>query len=281
MLDVLFPTGWHLLATSVALGGFVLTAGIWIGNVNSDRKSFKEFMHEVKIQLKSLSESMHEVRIGLESLRKSVERLNADNKSFRKSLGEVKAKQLSLRESQRSFGESLKEVKAEQRSFGKSLKEVKAEQRSFGKSLKEVKAEQRSFGESLKEVKTNQTAFWQSMKQVEEKISNIPEHLPSPSVVEAQSPIQLSKFGKKISENLSVDKWAADHAVSLVDKASEKQEFEIFEMCVEYVGDQFDNDLNFNRNFRKGAYEVSTDVEQVKKVYAVELRDALLALLDT
>ena len=267
MLDVLFPTGWHLLATSVALGGFVLTAGIWIGNVNSDRKSFKEFMHEVKIQLKSLSESMHEVRIGLESLRKSVERLNADNKSFRKSLGEVKAKQLSLRESQRSFGESLKEVKAEQRSFGESLKEVKAEQRSFG--------------ESLKEVKTNQTAFWQSMKQVEEKISNIPEHLPSPSVVEAQSPIQLSKFGKKISENLSVDKWAADHAVSLVDKASEKQEFEIFEMCVEYVGDQFDNDLNFNRNFRKGAYEVSTDVEQVKKVYAVELRDALLALLDT
>ena len=259
MLDELFPTGWHLIATSVALGGFVLTAGIWIGNVNSDRKSFKEFMHEVKTDLELLRETMHEVRIGLKSLGKSVKRLKAD---------------------QQSFQESLRGFEAEQRLFGESLKEVKAEQRSFGESLKEVKAEQRSFGESLKEVKVNQTSFWQSMKQVEEKIGNIPEHLPSPAVVEAQSPLRLSKFGRKISENLSVDKWAADHAVCLVDKASEKQEFEIFEICVEYVGDQFDNDLNFNRNFRKGAYEVGTDVEQVKKVYAVELRDALLAVLD-
>jgi len=230
----------------------MLTAGIWIGNVNSDRKSFKEFMNEVKTQLQALLDSQS---------------------SFGESLKEVKAEQ-------RSFGESLKEVRAEQRSFGESMREVKVEQRSFGESLKEVKAEQRSFGKSMKEVKTNQTAFWQSMKQVEEKISNIPEHLPLPAVVEAQSPLQLSKFGKKISDNLSVDKWAADHALCLVDKASEKQEFEIFEMCMEYVGDQFDNDLNFNRNFRKGAYEVGTDVEQVKKVYAVELRDALLALLD-
>ena len=98
--------------------------------------------------------------------------------------------------------------------------------------------------------------------------------------MEAQSPLKLSKFGRKISESLSVDNWAADRAVCLANKASEKQEFEIFEMCAEYVGDQFDSDLDFNRNFRKGAYEVGTDVEQVKKVYAVELRDALLAVLD-
>ena len=231
MLDELFPTGWHLIVTFVALGGIVLTAGIWIGNANSDRKAFKGFRHEVKTQLQSLGESRHEVKIGLQSLGKSVKRLNADHKSLRKSLGEVKT-------------------------------------------------EQRSFGESLREVKTNQTAFWQSMKQVEEKISNIPERLPSQTVVKAKSPIQLAKFGKKISENLSVDKWAADHAVRLIDRASEKQEFEIFEICVEYVEDQFDNDFNFNRNFRKGAYEVGTDIENVKKVYAVELRDALLTLLD-
>ena len=250
-----------------------VTAGIWIGNVNSDRKSFKESLKEVKAEQRSFGESLKEVKAEQRSFGESLKEVKAEQRSFGESLKEVRAEQ-------RSFGESLREVRAEQRSFGKSLKEVKAEQRSFGKSLKEVRAEQRSFGKSMKEVKTNQTAFWQSMKQVEEKISNIPEHLPLPAVVEAQSPLQLSKFGKKISDNLSVDKWAADHALCLVDKASEKQEFEIFEMCMEYVGDQFDNDLNFNRNFRKGAYEVGTDVEQVKKVYAVELRDALLALLD-
>lgn len=52
-------------------------------------------------------------------------------------------------------------------------------------------------------------------------------------------------------------------------------------MCVEYVASQYDSDLDFNRDFRKGAYEVGTDVKQVKKVYAVELRDALLALLNS
>ena len=51
-------------------------------------------------------------------------------------------------------------------------------------------------------------------------------------------------------------------------------------MCVEYVADQFDNDLDLNKYSHKGAYEVGTDVEKVKRVYAVELRDALLAHLD-
>ena len=146
--------------------------------------------------------------------------------------------------------------------------------------MKEVKAEQRSFGESLKEVKAEQRSFGVSLRKVEEKIINIPEQLPPPTIVEIKSPIRLSNFGRDISENLSVDRWAADHATCLVDKASEKQEFEIFEMCVEYVGNQFENNVGFNKNFRKGAYEVGTDVEQVKKVYAVELRDALLVLLD-
>ena len=122
--------------------------------------------------------------------------------------------------------------------------------------------------------------FGVSLKQVEEKITNIPERLLSPAVVETNSPIKLSDFGRKISANLSVDRWAANHALRLVDKASGKQEFEIFEMCVKYVADQFDSDLNLNKNSRKGAYEVGTDVEKVKRVYAVELRDALLAHLD-
>ena len=245
MIDELFPTGWHLIATTVALGGILLTAGIWIGNINSDRKSFKEFMKEVKAKLELLGQSLEEVKL-----------------------------------EQRSFSASLEEVKLEQRSFGDSLKEVQAEQRSFGDSLKEVQAEQRSFRESLEEVKAEQRTFGESLKQVEEKITNIPERLLSPAVVETNSPIKLSDFGRKISANLSVDRWAADHALRLVNKASGKQEFEIFEMCVKYVADQFDSDLDLNKYSRKGAYEVGTDVEKVKRVYAVELRDALLAHLD-
>lgn len=128
MIGELFPTGWHLIATFVALGGILLTVGIWIGNVNSDRKSFKEFMKEVKTELKSL-----------------------------------------------------------------------------GESLKEIKAEQMSFGESLREVKAKQKSIWQSLKRVEEKVINIPAQLPPPVVVERNSPIRLSNFGKEISASLSID----------------------------------------------------------------------------
>ena len=232
MFIELFPTGWHLVATIFALGGALLASGIWIGNVNADRKSFKEVMNEVKTELVSLRESMNEVKTELVSLRESV-------------------------------------------------KEVKVDQKLLRKSVKEVKADQKLLRESVKEVKADQKSLWESMKRVEANISHIPEHLPPPAVVETNSPIRLSNFGTKISANLSADKWAAEHAACLADKASGKQEFEIFEMCVEYVAGQFDNDPDLNRYFRKGAYEIGTGVEQVKKVHEVELRDALLALLDT
>lgn len=217
MIDELFPTEWHMIATVVVLCGVLLAVGIWIGNFNSDRKSFKELMKEVKAKLELLEQSMSE-------------------------------------------------VKAELQSIGQSAKMVEADQKLLRKSLKDVKAEQRN--------------FWVSLKQVEERIANIPDRLLSPAVMKTNSPIKLSDFGRKISANLSVDRWAANHALRLVDKASGKQEFEIFEMCVKYVADQFDSDLNLNKNSRKGAYEVGTDVEKVKRVYAVELRDALLAHLD-
>lgn len=58
---------------------------------------------------------------------------------------------------------------------------------------------------------------------------------------------------------------------------SGKQEFEIFESCKEYVSGQFQEDSGFQRKIRKGAYEIDTDAEQVKRVYEVELKDTLLA----
>ena len=232
MLNELFPTGWYLIATAFVLGGALLTSGIWIGNVNADRKSFKEFMKEVKTELMSLRESMNE-------------------------------------------------VKAELMSLGQSIHQIEVDQRSLWESMKVVEADQKSLGQSVNRVETDQKSLWESMKRVEANIAHIPEHLPPPAVVETNSPVRLSNFGMKISANLSVDKWAVEHAACLVDKASGKQEFEIFEMCVEYVAGQFDNDPDLNRYFRKGAYEIGTGVEQVKQVYEVELRDALLALQES
>ena len=217
-------------------------------------------MKEVRTELMSLRESMNEVKAELMSLGQSIHQIEAD---------------------QRSLWESMKEVKAGQKSLGQSIHRIEADQKSLWESMKVVEADQKSLGQSVNRVETDQKSLWESMKRVEANIAHIPEHLPPPAVVETNSPVRLSNFGMKISANLSVDKWAAEHAACLVDKASGKQEFEIFEMCVEYVAGQFDNDPNLNRYFRKGAYEIGTGVEQVKQVYEVELRDALLALQES
>ena len=184
MIDEFFPTGWHMIATTVVLCGVLLAVCIWIGNFNSDRKSFKELMKEVKAKLELLEQS-------------------------------------------------ISEVKAELQSIGQSAKMVEADQKLLRKSLKDVKAEQRN--------------FWVSLKQVEERIANIPDRLLSPALMKTNKPIKLSDFGRKISANLSVDRWAANHALRLVNKASGKQEFEIFEMCVKYVADQFDSDMDLKK----------------------------------
>lgn len=52
-------------------------------------------------------------------------------------------------------------------------------------------------------------------------------------------------------------------------------------MCVEHVSRQLREDLKFRRTIREGAYEQSTDVGNVKKICEVELRDALLARINS
>ena len=105
--------------------------------------------------------------------------------------------------------------------------------------------------------------------------------MPAPKLAETNSPVHLARFGKKISENLSIRSWAEDHAKHLAGKASGKQGFEIFEICVKYIESLVDEDPNFDGKIRKGAYEGGVDDKQLRKVHEVELRDAALSLLDS
>lgn len=46
--------GWTLLLAILAVGGLIWKGGSWYGAVNSDRKSFKEFMNEVRADIKQI-----------------------------------------------------------------------------------------------------------------------------------------------------------------------------------------------------------------------------------
>lgn len=200
----LFPTVWHLIATLFAGVGGVLTAGIWIGKVNTDRSSFKEFMSQVQQDLNQNRQDMNQFRRDMNQFRQDMNQFRQDMIQFRGDLTEIR-----------------------------------------------------------------------------EKLYSILERLPSPPGLAPGSPMRLTNFGKKVSDSLSIGEWAADHAELLKNDASGKPEFEVFEMCVEHVSGQFDEDLKFQRTIREGAYEQSMDVENVKKICEVELRDALLACVNS
>ena len=56
---------WQVIVAGVALISAVLSAGIWIGNVNSDRRSFREFMAGVQDEFREVRDELKGVRYKL------------------------------------------------------------------------------------------------------------------------------------------------------------------------------------------------------------------------
>ena len=88
--------------------------------------------------------------------------------------------------------------------------------------------------------------------------------------------IGITDFGQDISEQLDARSWARRTAAELRDKVEGKQDFEVQEFCFDYVGTQLKPDQG--RQVGRIAYEHGIDREQVLKVLAIELRDALLEI---
>ena len=94
--------------------------------------------------------------------------------------------------------------------------------------------------------------------------------------MKASSPITLTEFGEEISSAVSANEWAYVQAPELAIFAAGKEEFEVFELCVEHIQSLFSSDSDFQRTVRAAAYQHGTEAEQVLKVYQVVLRDRVL-----
>ncbi|MCY4007150.1 MAG: hypothetical protein OXE84_10085 [Rhodobacteraceae bacterium] len=99
------------------------------------------------------------------------------------------------------------------------------------------------------------------------------------AAVEGSSPVQLTEYGQQISVAVRASEWARQQAPCLVDRLRGKEEFEIFESCVNHVSERWEQDLEFARAVRAGAYQIGTDTDTVLKVVHVELRDQVLGLI--
>ena len=130
-------------------------------------------------------------------------------------------------------------------------------------------------------VNTDRDAFKAFMKEVREKLDKILERQPPPPTTAPGSPVQLTEFGEHVSRNLGVRDWALNEATALLVKVEGKEPYEVHDLCIDHVQTQFDIGDEFYVRVRAGAYEHGTDVKQVRNVFAIELRDALLRLMET
>ena len=111
-------------------------------------------------------------------------------------------------------------------------------------------------------------------KELRADIKQILSRLPAPPIAEG-SPVQLTEFGKKISEWLEAKKWASDLAESLLDEINRFEPFEVDEFCDQYTRTRLTD--HWQRRVRKCAYEFGTKKAGVQSVMRVVLRDELLS----
>ena len=142
---------------------------------------------------------------------------------------------------------------------------------AIGRWVESVSADQKTFKEFMTKVGSD-------LDEIRANIQRIFPLLPQP-VVEGNSPVHLTDFGEKVSATVNASRWAEEQAAGLVETAKGKEEFEVFDICVDHVSKVFKDDPEFQKAVRSGAYQIGTDMENVLKVCHVELRDRVLGLI--
>ena len=107
-------------------------------------------------------------------------------------------------------------------------------------------------------------------------IGKILDHLLRAPVISSESPIKLTDYGRTISGELDADKWAEERVARFKNELKDKSPYEIQEFCFELAKSNSEYDPILVANMQTSAYNHGLQVDQVKRVFAVELRDALL-----
>ena len=153
----------------------------------------------------------------------------------------------------------------------------------MGQWVGTVNSDRKSFKAFIKKMPNNIKALRKEVrddvKELRKDIKNILLRLPQLPSVAGQSPVQLTDFGKLIRDTVSATEWARKEAPILVESVRDKEEFEIYEACINHVSEKFANDSEFSKAVKAGAYQVGTESSNVLPVYQVELRDRILELI--
>ena len=94
--------------------------------------------------------------------------------------------------------------------------------------------------------------------------------------------MRLTEFGKEISILINVREWAEKLIAKneLIEKYKDKEDFEIHHISEEIVEEKIKDDEETSRMVKRASYEKGTTIENVQILLVIELRDALLALIN-
>ena len=116
------------------------------------------------------------------------------------------------------------------------------------------------------------------VREVRNDIKSILLHL-DPRSVASGSPLHLTDLGQSISDELDVAEWAERTAPELMEKAKGMTAYKVQEMCFEYVQEWLPPS-NLDEKIDAAAYTRGMKRKGVLDVFAIELRNELLAQLD-
>ena len=133
----------------------------------------------------------------------------------------------------------------------------------------------RSLRETVAELKKTVIEIKKTVTEIKGKLDSVLAGSP-PQMFQFQSPVRLTSIGRKISSDAGAKKWAGEHVSKLMDDASGKEEFEIFELCVKYVKKQHAGDKSLRKTIASKAYEHGVGEDQIRRIFEIELRDKLL-----
>ena len=94
--------------------------------------------------------------------------------------------------------------------------------------------------------------------------------------ISESSPLTLTEKGQRISEKLDATTVTANLAINLKEGLAGKSPYEIQDFCFDYIRQEFEPDDDFSSAMKDCAFYEGTDLEGVRAVLAVELRNHLL-----
>lgn len=130
------------------------------------------------------------------------------------------------------------------------------------------------YGKWQGEVNTDRTSLKDFMLEVRADIKKILERLPPPTTA-SSSPIRLTELGTQISEKLDAKSWAKIEAEKLAGKTEGADALGIQETAFSHA-QNFDPPDELKGKMRDSAFERGVDLDGVRDVLGVELRDVLL-----